>query len=611
MRIAILSSTDEGCALALRLSEFEQQAQLFSTRASDDPRITRIQSLGAFLAGAFPNFDAFVFIGALGICVRSIAPFLNHKNVDPAVVNLDERAQHVQSVLSGHQGGANELARRFARHLGAVPVITTASDVQDLWPLDLLGVEQHWTPEATPCITDTISLFVNRRPTALLLEIRDKGTDYLERSRPAHVEIFHRLADINPKRFALLLAVTHRRFALGIPTLFYRPRVLSLGVGCTKGTPGTDLIASVGSFLEENGFASASVKTIASASLKEGESALHELARSFGADFRCYDEKTLAEQPVKTPSQVVQRKIGIPSVSEAAALAASQGGTLLLPKCKAALAGGHHHTLAIALDRHSCRKASIAIVGAGPGDPELISVRGMQLLQQADYILYAGSLVPVELTRYAKPGATVESSAGMDLPTQIKAMAKRYNMGHTIVRLHTGDPCLYGAIQEQMAEFDARGWSYSIIPGISAFQAAAARLRSEFTVPEEVQTIILTRGEGNTPMPEREKLADLAAHRATLCIYLSIALAEQVQRDLLQHYPPETPLAVLHRVTWPDERVFTGKLNDLCEIVRTQHLTRTTLIVVGSAIGARRGLSHLYHPAIGHGFRAVGAGGRG
>ena len=172
------------------------------------------------------------------------------------------------------------------------------------------------------------------------------------------------------------------------------------------------------------------------------------------------------------------------------------------------------------------------------------------------------------------------------------------------MRLHTGDPCLYGAIEEQMAEFDARGWEYFNVPGISAFQAAAARLRTEFTVPELVQTIILTRGEGATPMPPREQLADLASHRATLCVYLSVALADSVQRQLLAHYPPETPLAVLHRVTWPDERVFTGRLDELVSIVQAQQLTRTTLIVVSPALGARRGRSHLYDPAKGHGFRA-------
>ena len=243
------------------------------------------------------------------------------------------------------------------------------------------------------------------------------------------------------------------------------------------------------------------------------------------------------------------------------------------------------------------------IVGAGPGDPDLISVRGRKFLEKADLILYAGSLVPRELTTCAKEGATVRSSAGLALEEQITLMKEFYDQGKLVVRLHTGDPCLYGAIQEQMNFFDKYHMSYHITPGISAFQAAAAELRSQFTIPQKVQTIILTRGEGRTPMPEREKLHLLARSHSTMCIYLSADIVEKVQEELLMEYPETTPVAACYRLTWKEQRIYRGQLKDLTRLLRDNNLTLDTLIVVGDAIDNRKGLSELYSKHFTHLFR--------
>ena len=178
-----------------------------------------------------------------------------------------------------------------------------------------------------------------------------------------------------------------------------------------------------------------------------------------------------------------------------------------------------------------------------------------------------------------------------------------YDRDLLVVRLHTGDPCIYGAIQEQMAFFDKYGMSYHITPGISSFQAAAAALRSQFTIPEKVQTIILTRGEGRTPMPEREQLNKLAASQSTMCIFLSAGIVDDVQRELLTAYPPETPVAACYKLTWPEEKIYRGQLKDLARIVHDNNLTLTTLLVVGEAIDNREGLSRLYNDGFKHLFR--------
>ena len=183
-------------------------------------------------------------------------------------------------------------------------------------------------------------------------------------------------------------------------------------------------------------------------------------------------------------------------------------------------------------------------------------------------------------------------------------MKEFYDRGLFVVRLHTGDPCIYGAIQEQMAFFDRYGMRYHITPGISSFQAAAAALQSQFTIPEKVQTIILTRGQGRTPMPEKEKLHLLAQSQSTMCIYLSAAIVDEVQAELLRAYPPETPVAACYKLTWKDERIYRGQLKDLARIVKENHLTLTTLLVVGEAIDNRSGLSHLYSSDFKHIFRS-------
>ena len=246
---------------------------------------------------------------------------------------------------------------------------------------------------------------------------------------------------------------------------------------------------------------------------------------------------------------------------------------------------------------------SIEIIGAGPGDPDLISVRGRRFLEQADLILYAGSLVPKALTECHKAGAVVRSSADMNLEEQCALMKEHYDRGHLIVRLHTGDPCIFGAIQEQMAFFDREGMRYHITPGISSFLAAAAELRSQFTIPERTQTIILTRGEGRTPMPDREKLHLLARSQSTMCIFLSAAIVDDVQRELLMEYPETTPVAACYHLTWPDQHIYRGVLRDLARIVHDNHLTLTTMLVVGEAIDNRRGLSELYNRHFTHLFR--------
>lgn len=250
----------------------------------------------------------------------------------------------------------------------------------------------------------------------------------------------------------------------------------------------------------------------------------------------------------------------------------------------------------------------VHFIGAGPGDAELITVKGARLLREADVVVYAGSLVDRELVRTYAADAEVCDSAAMTLEETTAVLAQAVADGKRAVRLHTGDPSIYGAIQEQMAELDRLGIAYAVVPGVTSAFAAAAALRQELTLPEVSQTVIITRLAGRTPVPEREKLTEIARIGATLVIYLSISMVEQVVAELLQGaYTPATPVAVVSRASWPDEHVVEGTLADIAGKVRDAGIGKQAIILVGDVLKARReGLkskSLLYDKGFSHEFR--------
>ena len=447
-----------------------------------------------------------------------------------------------------------------------------------------------------------IFAFVNRKPTALLMEVRDKGTDYLEKTLPEHVTIINDLSEADPKKYRLLIMVTpFRRYAPeGMLSLHFVPMVGTIGFGLAHHPDDYKFIYDqMDEALAEWGILPCACR-YCTIDVKSDEPFVQLLKEGYNEKVEFFTAEQLAAVEVPNPSETVAKHVGTPSVCEAAAILGSSNGKLIVPKLK-----GKNFTVALAIDYQYLRNQEgfIEIVGAGPGDPDLVSVRGRKMLERADLILYAGSLVPRELTLCAKPSAVVRSSAGMNLEEQCELMKEFYDQGRFIVRLHTGDPCIFGAIQEQMAFFDQHNMRYHITPGISSFLAAAAELRSQFTIPERTQTIILTRGEGRTPMPEKEQLHLLARSQSTMCIFLSAAIVDDVQRELLMEYPEDTPVAACYHLTWPDQRIYRGVLKDLAKIVHDNNLTLTTMLVVGEAIDNRKGLSELYNKHFTHLFR--------
>ena len=246
----------------------------------------------------------------------------------------------------------------------------------------------------------------------------------------------------------------------------------------------------------------------------------------------------------------------------------------------------------------------IYFVGAGSGAPDLITVRGARLLSEADVIVYAGSLVNPALLEYKKDGCEVYNSAKMTLEEVIAVMAPAAKAGKTVVRLHTGDPCVYGAHREQMDELDKRGLPYEVCPGVSSFCGAAAALKAEYTLPNVSQSVILTRMEGRTPVPEKEQIEAFAAHGATMVIFLSVGQLPRLSERLIAGgYAPDTPTAIVYKATWPDEKVVRTTVGELAAAGAREGITKTALITVGGFLGTEYERSKLYDPTFTTEFR--------
>lgn len=248
----------------------------------------------------------------------------------------------------------------------------------------------------------------------------------------------------------------------------------------------------------------------------------------------------------------------------------------------------------------------VLFVGAGPGDPELLTLKAARLLKTCQCCVYAGSLVSPEVLALLPPEAVKYDSAGMTLEETTAVCRTAREEGVDVVRLHTGDPSIYGAIREQMIELDKLGIDYEVVPGVSSFQAAAAALKTELTAPEVAQTIILTRTAGRTPMPAEQDLERIAETRATLCVFLSVQAMGEVARTLAKQYGDDCPIAVVYRASWPDEKIVRGTLADIAERVAEERIVKTAMIVVGRALERNGAVSRLYNSEFSHGYRKAG-----
>jgi precorrin-4/cobalt-precorrin-4 C11-methyltransferase len=247
----------------------------------------------------------------------------------------------------------------------------------------------------------------------------------------------------------------------------------------------------------------------------------------------------------------------------------------------------------------------VYFIGAGPGDPDLITVKGKKLIEGADIIIYAGSLVNKELLNCAKADCAIYDSASMTLEEVIEVMKNGILSNKQVARVHTGDPSIYGAIREQMDELDKLSINYEVIPGVSSFLATAAALKKEYTLPGVTQTVILTRMEGRTEVPGKESIEALAKHKATMIIFLSVGMIDKLVEKLKTGYSDNTPVAVVYKASWPDQKILRGTLETIADIIKKEGIKKTALVTIGDFLGDDYELSKLYDKSFTHEFRSA------
>ena len=247
----------------------------------------------------------------------------------------------------------------------------------------------------------------------------------------------------------------------------------------------------------------------------------------------------------------------------------------------------------------------VYFIGAGPGDPKLLTIKGKEIIEKAEVIIYAGSLVNEEILKYAVHAKETHNSAVLNLEELGDIFRRAKETNYNVARIHSGDPSIYGAIHEQMKLLDDLGIPYEVIPGISSFQAAAAALCQELTLPNVCQTITLTRMEGRTPVPDKENLMEIIKTRPTLVLFLSISRLNEIVEILRTGYPPSTPVAIVYRVSWPDEKIIIGTLEDILDKWDGRVITKTALIMVGEVMAKKGGASMLYDKKFSHSYRTL------
>ena len=430
--IQIIYATDAGREIAQRLLKEIPESHLLPVKA--------------FASNIFSRNEALIFVGAMGICVRTIAPFVKNKVSDPAVICVNSAGNYVVSVLSGHVGGANKLTRRVARILGCEPVITTESDNDGLWGLDTLAPHFGWQEEHRDGrMNHIIFHFVGGKPTILKLDVRGgRGVDYMKRTCPAHVQYFDTEVQQDPD--SLLLAVspfwnpTIQKFSKSV---LYRPPVLHLGLGCVRECPAGELPRKIRDLLHEHNLSEKSISTIDTVPQKADELLVKSLLMAFPwAQLVIHEEEENAA-----------------CISEACA---ATYGPLLMEKkelddvCE----------VSVSISREAQLGGHVEYVGGGAGDPDLVTVRGMRFLQQADLILYPSDAVSERLTHYAKKGCTVRAAENMKPQERLQLMQEYYKRGLQVVRLVVGEPTQSSEFQQEQPLLDKENMRYHVTPGV-------------------------------------------------------------------------------------------------------------------------------------------------
>lgn len=609
-RIALVVLTKAGLALALRLqsglaTEVHIYASQRAYKARDaligqhtDISITSFDTVAPLLSQLWTTYDQIVFFFALGAVVRLIAPLLLHKHQDPGVVAIDDAGQFAISVVSGHIGDANGLARRCAELLGATPVVTTASDVHHTLAVDLLTQTKGWYIEDTSALTAVSAAIVNREPVAILQDCGELEW-WRNGSWPDNL-----IAVTNPQEasnFAALLVIADHiieNLPQEIPTLVYRPPTLVLGIGCRRGVPFSTLDTFVKETLAQHRIAFYSIAVLATADIKADEEALQMLAQRYGWSFETHTvERLKTITTIPNPSERVQYLIGTPSVSEAAALLSSNEGELIIPKRKgkdmtlavARRKGGNAllYNASITAQEQAPSTGHLTIIGLGPGSRDMMVPRAVQMLQACDTVI--GYKLYIEQIRDLLVDKEVHlSELTQEVERATLAVQLAWN-GKRVCIVSSGDAGIYGMAglvldicsSAQKEHLDDTGPEVEVVPGISALNAAAALLGA----PLMHDFAVISLSDLLTPwdmIARRLSAASLADF--VIVLYNPISRKRhwqlgEARRLMLESRSASTPVGLVRNAYRPEQRITLTTLEDLLN----HEIDMFTTIVIGNS----------------------------
>jgi cobalt-precorrin 5A hydrolase / precorrin-3B C17-methyltransferase len=587
--LAIVAITRQGADAGRTIKAFLPESYLYvpTKFASGDPNEHPFkQPVSSLIAEIFTKHRQMVLIMAVGIAVRLIAPLANNKRRDPGIVAMDESSKYVVSLLSGHDGGANELARKIASFIGAQPVITTASESKGILSLDLLAKKYGWTIEDDTALTRVSAALVNDESVGIY---QDAGeTDWSAEELSPSAEISRSIGALSRSRCKAAVLITDQQVHvqhLGIPAAIFHPKTLVLGIGCHRGVPCDEIEEAVCALFSSHGLSALSIRSIATASLKQGEAGIMQYAEKYGLPVDYIGKEALdsAKFPSK-PSAAALKHVGLSSVCEAAAIQASQGA-LIVPKTSFK----RKITLAVARKALAVpeKRGKLLIVGLGPGDPAHMTLKARQAIAESDAVV--GYTKYVDLIRRFLPGRQVVATP---MGKEVERVSRAIDLaieGRTVALISSGDPGIYGmaGLAAEMLQKRGSALALEVIPGVPAMLAAASLLGA----PLNVDIASISLSDHLVPWTAITLRLDSAA-RADFVIALynpkSRARRHQLGEAceiILKHRPPSTPVGIVTSAYRPGQAVVISDLGHL----RESPVDMDTVIIIGNSTTVAKG----------------------
>lgn len=568
-KTAVFSTSEKGNLLAKSIQEELVYTDTFSTK--EDKSFLKVESFADFVEWSFDDYDHIILIGDLADNILNLTPYIKEQYKKLLIFNVDVNGDFVQILQVGEEGEANQEAQKLAGITGGTAIISTQAKASKEWDLESFTERFEWEADLNDDWESVRTLFRTRTKVALILEVRDMGSAYLEKTAPSFVEIFYHVDDLEEENFDLIIAVSPLLYRFKVTSVMYRPKILTLGMGCHKNFPHGILVNDIQEKLAQHGISWKAIRTLSTADSKSKEMALLEVCHHLKIEFKTYSSDFLNRIPIPNPSDVILKHTGLRGLAESAALAVSKTNKLIVEKQNDKPECNQYYTWALAIDQLNLREGQLEIVGAGPGNPDLITLQGMNLLRKADLVIYSSTLLRDDLIHHVKTGAKIRSVESLTQQENlIQLIQSYYRRGLMTVWLHSGDANLFSDIQDELIAFTKTGMEYRITPGVGNFQALEAELKTKFLINRQEQEVHLIRVSMDNLNDQKQRLKEYLEQEDEICIYAD----RNVMPDLHQFFSTilssNTPIAISALKNNALDQLIVCEQKDIVNVCNTQ-----------------------------------------